>query len=66
MDLGGGLTFLNHFALELFGFTPDDFTNGIEAMDVLLAEDQERALENMQQILQQKNRFPRVYCLEKG
>jgi PAS domain S-box-containing protein len=52
MDLGGKLTFLNHFALDLFGFVPEDFANGIEAMDVLVAEDQERALENMQVILQ--------------
>jgi PAS domain S-box-containing protein len=55
MDLSGKLTFLNHFALSLFGYSREDFAKGIEAMDVILAEDQERALSNMQEILQQNN-----------
>lgn len=54
MDLGGKLTFLNHFALNMFGYTQEDFAGGIEAMDVLTAEDQERALSNMRDILQQR------------
>jgi PAS domain S-box-containing protein len=52
IDLSGKLTFLNNFALDLFGYTPKDFADGIEAFDVLIPEDRERALGNMQEILQ--------------
>ena len=55
IDLSGKLTFLNHFALDLFGYTTEDFAGGIEAMDILLPEDRERALMNMQEILQNKD-----------
>ena len=55
IDLSGKLTFLNHFALDLFGYTPKDFADGIEAFDVLIPTDRERALENMQEILKKNN-----------
>ena len=61
IDLSGKLTFLNHFALELFGYTTKDFADGIEALDVLIPEDRERALENMQEILQQKDTCSHEY-----
>jgi PAS domain S-box-containing protein len=55
IDLSGKLTFLNHFALDLFGYSTNDFAAGIEAFDVLVPEDRERALENMQEILKKNN-----------
>ena len=67
MDLGGNLTFLNHFALALFGYTVEDFANGIEALDVLIPEDQERALMNIQEIFQNRKSSPHEYnALKKG
>jgi PAS domain S-box-containing protein len=55
MDLSGKLTFLNHFALDLFGYTPKDFVDGIEAMDILHPDDRERAIMSMQEILYKKD-----------
>jgi PAS domain S-box-containing protein len=54
MGLSGKLTFLNNFALDLFGYSPRDFAEGIEAMDVLHPEDREKALMNIQEILRMK------------
>jgi len=54
MGLSGKLTFLNNFALELFGYSPTDITDGIEAMDVLHPDDREQALMNIQEILRMK------------
>jgi PAS domain S-box-containing protein len=62
IDLSGKLTFLNHFALDLFGYTPKDFTDGIEAFDVLIPADRERALENMQEILKKNNTGSHQYA----
>jgi PAS domain S-box-containing protein len=54
MDLSGNFTFLNHFALELFGYTCRELTDGIESMDILVPEDRGRAFENIQRIVQKK------------
>jgi len=62
IDLSGKLTFLNNFALDLFGYTPKDFADGIEAFDVLIPEDRERALGNMQEILQKNVTGSHPYC----
>jgi PAS domain S-box-containing protein len=62
MDLSGKLTFLNHFALEMFGYTCKDFAEGIEAMDILVPEDRGRAFENIQRIMQKKETGSHEYC----
>ncbi len=54
MGLSGKLTFLNNFALNLFGYSIKDFAGGIEAMDILHPDDQEKALMNIQEILRMK------------
>ena len=67
MDLGGNLTFLNHFALDLFGYNAHDYANGIEALDILLPEDRERALMNIQEIFQNRISYSHEYiALKKG
>ncbi|HEY3421463.1 MAG TPA: response regulator [Methanomassiliicoccales archaeon] len=61
MDLSGNFTFLNHFALELFGYTSKEFGEGIEAMDVLVPEDSTRVFENLQRILQKNGTSSEEY-----
>ena len=52
IDLSGKFTFLNRLALDVLGCNQGDFARGIEAMDILIPEDRERALENIQDVLQ--------------
>jgi PAS domain S-box-containing protein len=67
MDLSGNLTFLNNFALDLFGFTAKDLADGIEALDILHPDDQEEALLNLQEIFQNRKTSSHEYtALKKG
>ena len=51
MDLEGNLTFVNRNAFETFGYTKDDFTNGLNYSQMLIPEDLDRAKENIQRII---------------
>ncbi|MEA1972475.1 MAG: PAS domain S-box protein, partial [Candidatus Cloacimonadota bacterium] len=49
-DLKGNLTFVNQQAYDSFGYSPDDFEKGINAMQVLSPEDREKANQNIQNL----------------
>ena len=51
MDTEGNLTFVNRNAFDCFGYTSDDFKQGLKAFDVLIPEDRKRAVENVHKIL---------------
>lgn len=51
MDLTGTLTYLNRKALEMFGYAPQDFLQGIALLNILMPEEQERGLANIEENL---------------
>ena len=51
MDKTGNLTFANHNAFELFGYRQNNFNTGLNALEMLIPQDRESALENMQRVL---------------
>lgn len=51
MDLDEKLTFVNRNAFDLFGYSEEDFKAGLNALEMLIAEDRESARENMRSAL---------------
>ncbi|MCP3871885.1 MAG: PAS domain S-box protein [Desulfobacteraceae bacterium] len=51
LDLKGRLTFVNKKAFDLFGYTANDFSKGINVIDFVVETDQEKALSNIGRIL---------------
>lgn len=51
IDASGRVTFANRVAFELFGYTEDDLEEGLNALDMLAAEDRDRAAENIRRAL---------------
>jgi len=47
----GRLTFANRYAFELFGYTQNDFDKGLNAIQMLIPEDQDRAMEKILEVL---------------
>lgn len=52
MDAGGKLIFVNQKAFDLFGYSRADFEAGMNCMDVLSPQDRDRAMLNMQRVMQ--------------
>ncbi len=50
-DERGNLTFANRIAFDLFGYTSGDFEKGLNALNMLVPEDRDRALENIARVL---------------
>jgi len=50
-DERGNITFANRIAFNLFGYTRDDFIKGVNAFQMLIPEDRDRAKENIERIL---------------
>lgn len=50
-DLDGNLTFVNQSAFGFFLYTKEEFAKGLNALDMLVAEDRERAAKNIREIL---------------
>jgi PAS domain S-box-containing protein len=50
-DVKGNLTFVNHNALNTFGYTKDDFSSGLSAMQMIAPQDRDRAAERIRQIM---------------
>jgi PAS domain S-box-containing protein len=46
-DYGGRLTFANQAAFDLFGYSPGDFSAGLNVLNMVIPEDVERARENI-------------------
>ncbi len=53
-DERGNLTFVNKNAYTVFGYTPDDFNKGLNALQMLIPEDRKRAMENIKKVLRGK------------
>jgi len=51
MDLAGNLTFVNRKAFEHFGYTQQEFDQGLNALDMIIPEDRQSAWENIDLIL---------------
>ncbi|MBL7218403.1 MAG: PAS domain S-box protein [Desulfobacteraceae bacterium] len=50
-DEKGNLTFTNRMAFDLLGYTKEDFAKGLNALQMLIPEDRDRALKNIQRVL---------------
>jgi PAS domain S-box-containing protein len=51
-DVEGNLTFINRLALDIFGYTQTDFEKGLNALEMLIPEDRNRAVRNVQRVIQ--------------
>ena len=51
-DIKGNITFVNHAAYSLSGYSPEEFEKGLNVLQVLVPEDRDRARSNIQRILQ--------------
>jgi PAS domain S-box-containing protein len=65
MDLSGKLTFLNQFALELFGLTQKEYADGVGVMDIVFPEDHVRALESIQEMFKERKTGSHRYTGQK-
>lgn len=54
MDLNGRLTFVNKSAFEHFGYSIEEFVNGLNALDMIIPGEREKALINIQEVLNQR------------
>ncbi|MFP4025886.1 MAG: PAS domain-containing protein [Thiohalospira sp.] len=54
-DIKGNLTFVNLKAYEIFDYTPDDFKNGLNALQMIAPEDLNKAKENIKKVLNKEN-----------
>ena len=52
MDASGRLTFVNQRAYEIFGYGPEDFEGGVEAIALLVPEDRDRATRSIGRLLE--------------
>ena len=48
MDDNSNITYVNRNAFDLFGYTQDDFNNGLNALEMISPGDRDRAIENIQ------------------
>lgn len=54
-DAQGTLTFVNRTAFDLFNYTQEDYVAGLNVVDMVVAADRDRALENLQRIINGEN-----------
>jgi len=50
-DRWGNLTFVNQHGFETFGYTMEDFTAGLNALQMIAPQDRERAADRMRQVM---------------
>ena len=50
IDETGTFTFVNHNAFDISGYTQNDFDKGLNAFQILIPEDRDRAMVNMQRV----------------
>ncbi|MBN2060050.1 MAG: PAS domain S-box protein [Deltaproteobacteria bacterium] len=51
-DISGNVTYANTFAFSLFGYTQDDFEKGLNILQMLSPDDEKRAFNNIQRVMQ--------------
>jgi PAS domain S-box-containing protein len=49
------LTFVNHNAYKVFGYTQSEFNEGLYALEMIIPEDRERAMKNIEQVFNGEN-----------
>jgi PAS domain S-box-containing protein len=54
-DIQGRLTFVNKNAFDRFGYTQEDFDGGLNALNMVTPDDRDRAMENIQRIMNGEN-----------
>ncbi|MDX2446708.1 MAG: PAS domain S-box protein [Desulfobacterales bacterium] len=65
-DVKGNLTFVNYNALNTFGYTNDDFALGLNATQMIVSKDRDRAADRMRQIMTgSKNLIGSEYSVKK-
>ncbi|NPU83019.1 MAG: PAS domain S-box protein [Syntrophaceae bacterium] len=60
-DVQGRFTYVNRFALELYGYTREEFQQGINAADTVAPRDREKATLNMVRVMGQEMESGREY-----
>jgi PAS domain S-box-containing protein len=55
MDAEGHLTFVNRNAFDHFGFTQNDFDQGLNGFDMIIPEDRQMAMDNTMKIMNGEN-----------
>jgi len=63
MELNGKLTYVNEFGFDMTGYTSDDLKRGMNALDLLVPEDREKAAENFISILANSDVHPHDYTV---
>jgi PAS domain S-box-containing protein len=53
-DMNGTITFVNHAAYAISGYSPEEFEKGLNVLQVLVPEDRDRARSNIQRLLEGK------------
>ena len=62
-DTGGRLNFFNKRAFEITGFTQQDFDKGLNAFQLIVPEDRQRARSNLKKLFDGENFGPNEYKL---
>ncbi len=60
-DLRGILTYVNKSGFEIFGYSKEDFQNGINIFSSIVKEDQELAVENMKRLIEGETNKGYIY-----
>ena len=61
MDVKGNLTFINRSAFDHFRYDQQDFDQGLNAFEMIIPEDRNRAMENVKKILRGKKAVLQEY-----
>ncbi len=64
-DVRGNVTYSNRAGFDVFGYTPDDFHNGLNALQIYAPEERERVRENMGGRLSGSDVPPNEYTAQK-
>ena len=65
MDERRNLTFANRSAFAIFGYTQNDFDRGLNALQMFIPEDRDRAEENIQKVLSGEGKTGNEYTAQK-
>ncbi|HKJ98139.1 MAG TPA: PAS domain S-box protein [Desulfotignum sp.] len=64
-DLTGRLTFVNKNAFDIFGYTEEEFAKGLNVLTVIVKQDHQRAVENIQGVMEGKQFLGNEYSAVK-
>jgi len=65
LDKKGNIVFVNQPALKIFGYTPMDFTRGLHGLDMLVPEEQQKAIKYFADIFKGKKSVPEKFLARK-